>query len=161
MMKPVALLLRDRSGVAAVEFALVCTLLLIMLGGITDYGLAILDKSRLANAVAQGVEYAYLHPSSTSSQVQTVVQGSSSLTGVTATVTGPVPTSGPAVCYCIAGTPPALSAAATCSTNCADGSKPGTYVGISATYSYNAILPGFSRLTGTTTITESATARVK
>jgi Flp pilus assembly protein TadG len=145
----------DRRGVAAVEFALVCTLLLILLGGITDYGLALLDKSRLANAVAQGVQYAFLNPASTSSQIQTVVQSSSPLTGVAATVTGPA-------CYCITGTTtPTLTSPTTCTTACADGTQPGTYYVISANYSYNAILPGFSGLIGTTTLSEAATVRVK
>jgi Flp pilus assembly protein TadG len=148
-------LARDRRGVAAVEFALVCTLLLILLGGITDYGLALLDKSRLANAVAQGVQYAFLNPTSSSSQIQTVVQNSSVLTGVAATVAGPV-------CKCITGTTtPALTSATTCSTACADGTQPGTYFVISANYTYNAILPGFSRLTGAITISESASVRVQ
>jgi Flp pilus assembly protein TadG len=149
-------LLRDRRGVAAVEFALVCSLLLIMLGGITDFGLALRDKSRLANAVAQGVQYAYLHASSvTTGQIQSVVQGSSSLSGVTATVTGPA-------CYCITGTTPTLSSAACAPTpTCADGTAPGTYVVISATYPFSAILPGFSRMAGTTTITEAATVRIQ
>jgi Flp pilus assembly protein TadG len=155
MRKPLPSLARDRRGVAAVEFALVCTLLLIMLGGITDYGLALLDKSRLANAVAQGVQYAFLNPASSSSRVQTVVQSSSSLSGVVATVAGPV-------CRCITGTTtPTLATPATCTTACADGTQPGTYFIISANYTYNAILPGFSRLTGTTTISESASVRVQ
>jgi Flp pilus assembly protein TadG len=146
---------RDRSGVAAVEFAVVSTLLLILLGGITDYGLALLDKSLLANAVAQGVQYAYLKPTSTSDQIKTVVQGSSSLTGVVGTVTGPA-------CYCLtATTTPTLTAAASCTTTtCADGTKPGTYVIISANYTYNAILSGFSGM-GNITLTEAATVRVQ
>jgi Flp pilus assembly protein TadG len=148
-------LARDRRGVAAVEFALVCTLLFILLAGITDYGLALLDKSRLANAVAQGVQYAFLNPASSSSRVQTVVQSSSSLSGVVATVAGPV-------CRCITGTTtPTLATPATCNTACADGTQPGTYFTISANYSYNAILPGFSQMTGRTAISESASVRVQ
>jgi Flp pilus assembly protein TadG len=152
---------RCRRGVAAVEFALVCTLLMIMLGGITDFGLALLDKSRLANAVARGVQYASLHPSYTSGQIQTAVLHGSSLPSdqsLSNHVTAAVSVN---ACYCITGTPPALSAAADCATNCADGSKPGTYVVISASYTYAAILPGFSEMTGTKTFSETATARVK
>lgn len=147
----------DRSGVAAVEFAIVSTLLLILLGGISDFGLALLDKSLLANAVAQGAQYAYLNPTTTSTQIKSVVQGSSSLTGVVGTVTGPA-------CYCItATTTPALTAPptpGTCTATCADGTKPGTYVIISANYTYNAILSGFSGL-GNVTLTEAATVRVQ
>ena len=156
----------DRSGVAAVEFAIVSTLLLILLGGIADFGLAFLDKSLLANAVAQGVQYAYLNPASTSTQIKSVVQGSSSLwkaaSGTMAaqpavTVTGPA-------CYCVTATATATLTApptpGTCTATCADGTKPGTYVIISANYTYNAVLSGFSGL-GNVTINEAATVRVQ
>jgi Flp pilus assembly protein TadG len=147
-------LARDRRGVAAVEFALVASVLFIMLGGIADYGIALWAKSSLANAVAEGVQYAYLYPTATTSQIQTVVQGSSALSPrVVASVTGPA-------CYCINGTTPTLGTAA-CSSTCADGSKAGSYVLITATYPYSAFLPGFSGMATSTTLTESATVRVQ
>ena len=78
---------RGRSrGIAAVEFAITCPLLLIMVGGVSDLGIAVWSRSCLANAVAQGVEYALVHTQGggtvTRNQIIAVVQGMSSLSGI-------------------------------------------------------------------------------
>ena len=52
--------IKDRQGVAAIEFAIVAPVLLMMLAGITDFGLIRTGKSQMANGVAQGIEYALL-----------------------------------------------------------------------------------------------------
>jgi hypothetical protein len=151
-----AQLVRCRRGVAAVEFALVCSLLLLLLGGIADFGLALWAKSRLANAVAQGLQYAYLDPSVPDGVIKDLVEDSSSLAGVVAMVTRHG-------CYCIEDAPPRLgNSSVNCNSTCpSDNAKAGTYVSITATYSFNAILPGFSTMAATTTVTEAATARIK
>jgi Flp pilus assembly protein TadG len=145
----------DQRGVAAVEFALTGTLMFAMLGAVVDFGLAIGAKGRLANAVADGIQYAVLNASNgvTTGQIQTIVQNSSLLPHVTATVTGPA-------CYCVTGSTPSLTAAV-CGANCADGTTAGSYVSISATYPYTAFMPAFSTLAGTTTLTEAATVRIQ
>jgi Flp pilus assembly protein TadG len=146
---------RDRKAVAALEFALVCPLLLILFGGITDYGLALGAKGRLATAVAQGAQYAFLHGTGvTSGQIQAVVQTSSTLSGVIAS------TPKPPGYYCLEGTPLALTAS-TDGTACVDGTLAGYYVQIAATYAYPAILPVFSKLATGTVFTESATVRIR
>jgi Flp pilus assembly protein TadG len=145
----------DRKGVAAVEFALVSTLLMAMLGGIADYGLALGAKSRLATAVAQGAQYAFLVGTGvTSSQIQTMVQTSSTLVGVIASTP-----KAPGF-YCLTGAPLALTAS-TDGAACVDGTLAGYYVQITATYNYQAILPGFSTMAVSTALTESATVRIK
>jgi Flp pilus assembly protein TadG len=144
---------RPRRGSAAIEFAIACPVMLVFFGGLVDFGLALWDKSTLANAVAQGAYYAYVTGTSvTSTNVQTMVQSSSGLRNVTATVTGPA-------CYCITGTPLAL-AAATCNTTCADTTTSGSYVKIVANYTYQSILPVYSHLNNPT-LTESAIMRLK
>src|SRR4051812_1485265 len=47
-------------GLAAVEFAIVAPVLLLMLGGLVDFSLAFLSKSQLASSVAVGAEYAFI-----------------------------------------------------------------------------------------------------
>lgn len=144
---------RPRAGSAAIEFAIACPVMLVFFGGLVDFGLALLAKSSLANAVAQGAYYAYVTGTNvTSTNVQTLVQNSSGLSNVHATVSGPA-------CYCITGTPLAL-AAATCNTACADTTTSGAYVTITATYTYQSILPVYSRLNNPT-LTESAIIRLK
>ena len=151
----VSRLMRCRRGVAAVEFALVCSLLLLLVGGIADFGLALWAKNRLASAVAQGLQYAYLNPGVTAGAIKSLVENSSSLAGVVATVTGPA-------YRCIDGTPPTLGPPVSDTSTCpSDNTKAGTYVSISAIYSFNAILPGFSTMAATTTVTEAASARIK
>jgi Flp pilus assembly protein TadG len=143
-----------RRGSAAIEFAIACPVMLIMFGGLVDFGLAFLDKGMLANAVAQGAYYAYLNGTSVNgTAVQTIVQRASKLSGVSAIVTGPA-------CYCITGSPLALVAAACTSPPCGDTTTPGSYVQISATYTYSSILPFYSKLNNPTLL-ETTTVRLK
>ncbi len=133
----------SRRASAAIEFAIACPTMLLMFCGMADYGLALWDKSMLANAVAQGGYYAFLTGTSVSgATVRTMVQNASTLSGVTATVTGPA-------CYCITGTPLAL-ASATCGATCTDGTTVGSFVKVVATYTYSSILPAYSELNNPT-----------
>jgi Flp pilus assembly protein TadG len=142
-----------RRGSAAIEFAIACPVMLTMFGGLVDFGLAYWDKGMLANAVAQGAYYAYLTgPSVSGATIQTMVQKASKLSGVSATVTGPA-------CYCISGSPLAL-AAASCNSTCGDTTTAGSFVQISATYTYSSILPLYSKLNNPT-LTETTTVRLK
>jgi Flp pilus assembly protein TadG len=157
------LLRRCRRAVAALEFAGVAPVLLVVLGGTVDFGLANYNRTALANAVAAGAEYGLLQGSSVSvANVKTLVQNASFLTGVVATV--------PALaCYCVTGFPPTQTSA-TCapagtkstaanSTTCADGSFAGYYMSISANYAYTGMLGLFSDPSGFN-MTETALVRL-
>jgi Flp pilus assembly protein TadG len=156
----------DRRGIAAVEFALVAPVLLMIFGGIADFGLLMVGKSQLSNGVDQGVQYALaVGPSVSGSAVKSLVQADAPLAGlvpaVTAIVTGPA-------CYCTSGTPvalvtpsTALSASNTCTGTCANtGVAPGAYIIITATYFYQPIMPFYSDLS-TTAVSETVTARLQ
>jgi Flp pilus assembly protein TadG len=146
--------LRARRAVAAVEFALVCPVLLMCVGGLADFGLALADRSALAGAVAQGAQYAYLNPSTvTASAIQTLVTAGASLTGMTVSVTAP------AYGCVTAGAPPTLTVATATST-CPDGTSAGSYVTVTARYVYPALMPAYSQLANTT-LTETATVRIQ
>jgi Flp pilus assembly protein TadG len=117
-----------RRGIAAVEFALVVPVLLLLVVAGADIGFRIWARGALVSAVEQGAMYAFLTgPSVTASAVAGFVENAAGIAGVSATVTGP--SSGCAV----AGTT-TLAAAGSTGT-CADGTKPGTFLTISASAS--------------------------
>ena len=151
---------RDRRGVAALEFALVCPVLLTFFGGVVDLGLAVWSKSCLANAVAQGAQYAYRTQQTgtnvTQTQIRNFVLHVSTLPSANISVSD---TTVPGYyCMSTATSPPTL-ATSTSGANCSDGTKSGLYVKVSATYTYPALMPAYSYMAGRT-ITESTWVRL-
>ena len=147
-----------RGATAALEFALATPMLIVLLGGAADLGLAQYYRTNLANAVAAGAEYAYLTGITvTSTNIQSVVTNTMFLapgdsTNLSVTVTGPRG-------YCVTGTGPTMTSATAGSVCSGDGSTAGTYVIISATYTHNGLMNGFMSLSSET-ITESTTVRL-
>ncbi len=143
----------DRRAIAAVEFALVVPVVLAMVAGGADLGFLIRARSAVSSAVAQGAYYAVVTGTSvTASSIATMVEHAAAISGVTATVAGPTS-------YCTSGTPLALSAVPNSGT-CADGTKPGSYVTISATgtaFSIGASVIGFAG----SRVNETATVRLQ
>jgi Flp pilus assembly protein TadG len=79
----------ERRGIAAVEFALVVPLFIILAVGMVELGRAIMVKQVLTNAVREGAREAILQ-GSTHSQVKNLVKNyltGSSIDGATVTVT--------------------------------------------------------------------------
>ncbi len=141
-----------RAGTAAVEFAIVLPVLLLLLGGLVDYGLLIWSKARLAASVAQGAQYAFVTGYKvTQAAITSVVQGSSGLTGVAVTINGPA-------CYCLSGAPATLTPQV-CTTACADGASQNSYVLLSASYTYTPLLPQFAMLLNMQ-VSEAVTVRL-
>ena len=128
---------QDRRAVAALEFAMVLPILLILFGGVIDFGQALYCRNVIANALAAGAQYAVMNASTaTSATIQSMTQSVSGLTGITVTVTGPTG-------YCITGYPPTTTSAIAGST-CTDGSTAGTYVTITASFSFSGLLGTYS-----------------
>lgn len=145
----------DRSGVAAVEFALLLPVFALICVGAIDFGLAFDAKLKLSNAVGEGAQFAFLTGTTVqSAQVQTVVQGATTLSPLVVNVNY-----NSAACYCPAGSPAALSAQ-TCGTSCPNGYPAGKYATITATYAYQPIFPSYALLANPT-LSESAVARVQ
>jgi Flp pilus assembly protein TadG len=139
--------------VAAIEFALLAPVLLFLFGGMADLGFSLRCQGLLAGAVASGAQYAFNTGAGVSAAtVKQVVQGGSSLSGVSATVSGPG-------LFCVSGSPAALVAAGSGQT-CADGSAPGTYLTISGTYIYTKLLP-FESWFLNPTLTQTVSVRLQ
>lgn len=129
----------DRRASSIIEFAIIVPVLLLLLGGVVDFALSFWFKDVLGTSVEQGAEYAFLvGPGVSTSAVQTVVGRKLSLPASAVTVTGPS-------CYCINGAP-ASASSQSCTQTCPSGVAPGTYMTITATYTYNAVLPAYSKL---------------
>ena len=143
---------QDRRGVAALEFALIAPVLMVIFGGVTDLGLSMAAQSQLNQGVANGAQYAFkVGATVTATQVQTMVQSAAGLSGVTAVVTGPA-------LHCVGGSPATLTAG-TSGVACSDGTQPGTYISITATYTYQQLLPLLSTFLNTN-LQQSATVRL-
>jgi len=167
MTRRLSLLGSDRRGVAAVEFAVIAPMLLLLLGGVVDFGLIMSGRSKLANAVAQAVQTALLTgPSVTQAILQSVVQTAATNSGLTPTVT--VTVTGSPACYCISGSPAALSstftalsAQNTCTGTCPTGSTgPAAYVVVAASYVYSPLMPLYSQLSSPV-ISQTVTVRLQ
>lgn len=79
---------RDESGAALVEFAIISTVLMILMFGIIDFGRALYTKNSLTNAAREGGRYAavILNPQANMTAIQdTVIAHMSPLGGATLT----------------------------------------------------------------------------
>jgi Flp pilus assembly protein TadG len=123
--------LEGSRAVAAIEFAILAPLLILMLVSAVDLGFGIYRRMQVQNAAQAGASYAMLHgylPNSISS----AVTSATALSGITAS---PGPSE-----YCGCPSTSGITSAP-CSSTCPDGAVAGTYVTVSAEATYNTILP--------------------
>jgi len=135
----------SRSGVAAVEFALIGAFLSIILLNIADIGIFMFRKMEITGAVRAGSQYALVaQDSATSALITGVVQDSTNLTGVTVAVDD-------TQCGCSDG-----SALFTCTSGTCSGATTGRvqyYTQINASYTHTWIFyPGTIDITASSTI---------
>lgn len=143
----------DDRGFAGLEFAMIVPVLLILIGGVADFALAFWSKGLLASSVAQGAQYAFLKGTTVlPSSVQGIVRKKLSLPAAGVTIKGPD-------CYCVSGMP-AIKVEKTCGQKCPDETLPNNYIVISASYTYEPILPLYSKL-ASTVLVEAATVRLR
>ena len=154
-------LARDRRGLSAVEFGLAAPVFLAMLSPMIDLGLAFSQQIRLNQAVDAGAQYASLNPynsSSWSTNVQNAV------TNANTTLSIGTPSVSSEVCGCPNAANTGISGGVGTAPNCTpgactDGSNPGYYVTISASLTYNSVMP-YSIIGSSPTLSSSATVRV-
>jgi Flp pilus assembly protein TadG len=171
--------LRNRTGAAAIEFAIMMPIFLLIVVGVTDLGGMLFTHYQLEQAVAAGAEYAAVNASSVNStsggtlasSIATLIENANGNgwanddvvinNGPSVSVTnGSASSSGTASnadnCYCPSGSPPNWSwgSSATCGSTCAAGNNSGKFVTITATATYTPLLTAFN-LVQTTTLRQS------
>jgi Flp pilus assembly protein TadG len=158
--------LLNRSGVAALEMALVAPFLVTVLIAGIDFGGVLLSREQVVRALASSAEYATLAGQNgvTWSTIQTNAQTiASSVTSPflgTPTVNLPVinnSTGAGSKCCIGSGT---WSCSTSSTLTCADGSTPGVYIKVTAQYPVTTLFPTDTFLTGKT-MTESIVAPVQ
>jgi hypothetical protein len=140
-------------------------MLVVIVAGAADFGLAQFYRTNLAGAVAAASEYAHLTGTSVSTtSIQAVVQNAMGLPNGAATnlsvtfsgVTPGVPSPG---WYCVTGSGPTVTAS-TQGATCSDGSSPGYYISYKFSYANQGLMSGIlanaNRL-----ISEQATVRLQ
>lgn len=145
-------------GVVAVEFAITVPILMFFLGAVTDFGIVYYIKGGLSSVIAAGSAYAMVvdqkNGGVAETDIQTAMQGAAtqSLPGFSITVSASDPTQ----CYCPSGSAPAQMSTASCGSTCSSGGVAGKYVQLTASTTYNAMLPTYSMLAGSTSLSKSA-----
>ncbi|MGH7059322.1 MAG: TadE/TadG family type IV pilus assembly protein [Stellaceae bacterium] len=140
----------DDSGVAAIEFALLSTVFLILLAGVVDVGSLIYTMSKLDAAVSAGAQYAEnnaalvaANPSGLSTDIGNVVNDTNGTGWATSAVD--VNNGNDATgCYCPTGSPGNWSwgGAVSCQSACGGGIA-GQFVTITASRNFTPMFPSF------------------
>jgi Flp pilus assembly protein TadG len=128
-MKDKSHILKNTKGNAAIEFALVLPLLLLLFSGVINFGLILANKNQLNDVVSAGMLFAFGN-----SSVPLVVT-----TAMTASTTNLSPLSVTATpfCQCVDGSNPG------CTKRCPDGSVVATYLTLTATSQVDLIALDF------------------
>jgi Flp pilus assembly protein TadG len=176
---------RANAGIAAVEFAFLVPIFLILLMGSIDVGQMLFAYYRLDQAVAAGTQYAVLNGANVTSlngasvaqYVATAVEDANGTAwandtvvvnnGPSMTVTNGVATSGGTASnaddyYCITGSPPnwTWGTAYTSQVSCTGGGTAGKYVTVTASYNYVPVLSFYTFITNST-LTQNGVVRVQ
>ncbi len=166
---------RASDGIAAVEFAILVPVFLILLMGTTDLGQMLYAYYELDQSVAAGAEYAALNAANVTStngaalasSIATIVESANGSSWANDTIVvnnGPTVTvtSGTAVSsgtasnadsfYCLTGSPGSWSWGTANATQvaCAGGGTAGKFVTVTATYAYHPVLKIYTFITDST-----------
>ena len=140
---------RDRSGVAALELALVSSILVGILIPTFDLGMGAYQKMRVQDAAEAGAQYA-LTSGYSAAAITSAAQNATSLgAGVTVTPSES--------CNCITGG--TIGSSVACGSTCPDGSTAGTYVTVATQATYT-LLVSYPGLASPMTLNGSAIVRI-
>lgn len=121
---------QDDSGASAVEFAMISSVLILVLLNVVDLGNYMFRKMELTSSVRAGAQYALVHNAPTSAAITTVVSNAANLNNVTIAVDD-------TICGCSDGT------TFTCGSSTCSTSNMRYYTQIQASYNHDWIfLPG-------------------
>jgi Flp pilus assembly protein TadG len=140
----------DERGNAAIEFAIVLPMLMTMVVGTVDYGIAMTQQMEVQHAAQAGAEFAALHGFD-SSQISNAVSNATALSGLSVS---PAPTQ---ACGCPSGS---TISSVSCTDTCTSGATAGTYVTVSAQATYTTILP-YPGIPNSFTLTGQSVVRIQ
>jgi Flp pilus assembly protein TadG len=140
---------RNSDGVTAIEFAIIAPFLATFVLGLIDLGMGFDAQMSVSQAAQAGSYYALLNGYN-SSMISSAVQNASGASGITGSSSQSCgcPSSGGGV------TP------ASCGSACPSGQTAGTYVTVSAQYTYSTILP-YPGLPSPMTLNATSMVRIK
>lgn len=141
---------RHRGGNAAIELSMIAPLLVTMMVGIADYGMAIYRDMQVQHAAQAGAEYAIKNGFNASS-ITTAVTSATAMSGIAAS---PAPAQS---CGCASGT---TITTATCGSACTGGANAGVYVTVSAQGTYTTIVP-YPGIANSFTLNAASTVRIQ
>ncbi|MGY3440650.1 Flp pilus assembly protein TadG [Bradyrhizobium sp. USDA 4473] len=121
---------RDRRGVAAIEFGVMIPLLTLMVVSVTDIGLALFRKMQVENAAQAGAQYAIVRGFDTTGVSNAVIAATNS----TAIMASPQPLQ-----FCGCPTSAGISTVS-CGAVCPSGAQAGTYAMVSAQGTYYTLI---------------------
>lgn len=119
------------SGTAAIEFAIIGSVLVTLLLVSVDLGLAFYSDMQVETSAQSGAEYAAVHGFN-STAISNAVTNATSTSGIDAS---PAPSQ-----FCGCASASSVNSA-TCGTTCSDGMTAGTYVKVTATRTYSTLIP--------------------
>ncbi len=146
-----------RSGVAALELALVAPILVTLMIAVIDFGAALLSKAQITEALAAAAAYSTLAGQNTTTNPTqaSIAANAKTIAGSLAsafvgapTVTAVVNNGAAKGSKCCPGTIWACSTVA--NFTCTDGSSPGNYITITASYPFKALIATDKYLVGKT-----------
>jgi Flp pilus assembly protein TadG len=138
MIASIRRLLRCTKGNAALETGIIFPIFVVLIVGVSQYGLAIFQLMEVGYAAQVGANYA-VNNGFNAANIQTAVTSATALS----TITAPTPTE---ACFCASAT--GLSTA-TCGAVCAGGGTASFYVTVHSSAPYSPVLPGIpSPMTG-------------
>lgn len=125
---------RASDGLGAVELGFLAPVLLTLLLGILDFGMAYWQQMQIANAADAGAQWGMSNPYNRDS-ITTVATSATNLSGITVNPSNP--------CGCASTTGVSIYS---CSSTCPDGSTPKSYIVVSARICYATLFtwPGLN-----------------
>lgn len=169
---------RDQRGVAAIEFALIVPVMLLIMAGMIDIGASLYTRFQLTAAVAAAANSALVQAASVNSTsgpglagslatIASTAQGASVVSSTVTVNNGPIGTAsngssrvggtatGADACYCPSGAAPVIAwgLAKTCAAACPGGGYAGKFVVVTASRPFQPLFLSFGIVSaGTVTI---------
>jgi Flp pilus assembly protein TadG len=140
-------------GLAAVEFGLIAPVLIALLLGLFDFGLAYQQQLNVNAAAEQGASYAVTNGFDTTQITNVVTRAGGIQASPAPTETCGCPNATSGITASSSPTPP-------CTVKCPDGSYPGVYVSVTALLSYSTVVP-WPGLTNPLQLTSTEMVRIQ